>query len=150
MEIECLLFVYQPDWLYHTVMTHIHTPYLLNHLGIDGLALVRRVMVLSGNRTIHHDTALVNRQRPLVLYCVVLATNKKREKKKHRILKLTTEEENNNTGRRRCHRHHCKCTILTLSSLGLSGRWSFTPPLYSYVAPIDVPYGPEFAYCVEG
>lgn len=76
---------YQPDLLYHTVMTHNHIPYSLNRLGIDGLALVHPVMVLSENRTIHRDTALVSMQRPLVLYYVALAadTSKKKERKKN-------------------------------------------------------------------
>lgn len=64
---------YQPDLLYHTAMTHIHIPYSLNRLGIDDLELVRPAMVLSENRTIHRDTALVSMQRPLVLYYAALA-----------------------------------------------------------------------------
>lgn len=68
---------YQPDLSFHTVMTHIHTPYSLSHLGIGDLALVHPVMALSENQIAHRDTALVSRQHPLVLYYVVLAKKTK-------------------------------------------------------------------------
>lgn len=73
MCLEWEICAYQPDLLCHTAMKHIHIPCSLNRPGIDGLALVHPVMVLSESRTIHRDTALVSKQRPLVLCYVVLA-----------------------------------------------------------------------------